>query len=98
MEADCVLQSVQEAAAAIPLMTGRDQLICEALHWCYCCRYRPQLAKMAHGMAGAGSHKDFSNPEFVQQWSCFIFYVLIMDPQVSGIQVYQVLFICTYTN
>jgi hypothetical protein len=32
MEADCVLQSVQEAAAAILLMTGRDQLICEALH------------------------------------------------------------------
>jgi hypothetical protein len=37
-EADCVLQSVREAAAAIPAMTGREQLICEELHWRYCRR------------------------------------------------------------
>jgi hypothetical protein len=55
-------------------------------------------AKLAHGMAGGGSRDDFSNPEFVQEWPCFIFYVLNMDPQVSGIQVEQVFFICTYTN
>jgi hypothetical protein len=87
-EADCVLQSVLvlEAAAAIPAMTGRKQLICEAPHWRYCCRYRPQLAKMAHGMAGGGSRDDFKTPEFVQKWSCSIFYALNMDPQVSGIQ------------
>jgi hypothetical protein len=36
---------------------------------------------MAHGMAGGGSRGDFKNPEFVQKWSCFIFYVLNMDPQ-----------------
>jgi hypothetical protein len=96
-EADCVLQSVREAAAAIPAMTGRDQLICEELHWRYCRGrgYRPQLAKMAHGMAGGGSRDDFKNPEFVQKWSCFIFYVLNMDPQVSWIQVQQVLFVYT---
>jgi hypothetical protein len=52
---------------------------------------------MAHGMAGGGSRRgDFGNPEFVQEWSCFIFYVLDMDPQVSGIQVKQVFFIYTY--
>jgi hypothetical protein len=68
-------QSVREAAEAIPAMTGRNQLICEELHWRYCRRYYPQLAKMAHGMAGGGSRDDFENPEFVQKWSCFIFYM-----------------------
>jgi hypothetical protein len=85
--ADCVLQLVREAAAAIPAMTAREQLICEELHWRYCRRYRPQLAKIAHGMAGGGSRDDFKNPEFVQKWSCFIFYVLNMDPQVSWVHV-----------
>ena len=62
-------------------MTGSEQLNCEALHWRYIRRYRPQLARLAHGMAGGGSRDDFRNPEFVQEWSCFIFYVLNTDPQ-----------------
>jgi hypothetical protein len=82
--------SCREAAAAIPAMTGSEQLNCEALHWRYIRRYRPQLARLAHGMAGGGSRDDFRNPEFVQEWSCFIFYVLNTDPQQSRFQKFDI--------
>jgi hypothetical protein len=53
---------------------------------------------MAWQEVAGGSRGDFGNPEFVQEWLCFIFYVLNMDPQVSGIQVQQVFFVYTYTS
>jgi hypothetical protein len=37
---------------------------------------------MAHGMAGGGTRTDFSDPKFVQERPCFVFYVLNMAPQL----------------
>jgi hypothetical protein len=71
------------ATRAIPDLSVDEKLGCEAHHWEYRCRYRPQQAMMAHDMAiNRHGLTNFSDPKSVQQWSSSISTVLNMHPQL----------------
>jgi hypothetical protein len=60
-----VMVAIRKATGAIPYLNRDEKLDCEAHHWDYLCRYRPQQAMMAHTMAGGGKMINFSDTKFV---------------------------------